>query len=115
VLDDGRPAGVGPDPDTSEHVERIVGELMDDVARSASRFRDDSDLARVNRSAGRLVPVGRLTLELVEIALDAARRTDGACDPTIGRALLAAGYDADIRDVRARVTATARSAGEPAD
>ena len=115
VLDDDRPTAVGPDPDTAEHVERIVRELMDDVARSASRFRDDSDLSRVNASAGRLVPVRRLTLELVEIALEAARRTDGACDPTVGHSLLAAGYDADIRDVQARVSATARSGGKPAD
>ena len=35
---------------------------MDDVARAASRFRDDSDLIRVNAAAGALVPVRCLTL-----------------------------------------------------
>jgi thiamine biosynthesis lipoprotein len=75
---------------------------MDDVAHSASRFRGDSDLSRINDARGRLVPVRRLTIELVEVALAAARRTDGACDPTIGRSLVAAGYDADIAEVRIR-------------
>jgi thiamine biosynthesis lipoprotein len=75
---------------------------MDDVARSASRFRSDSDLSRVNAARGRLIPVRRLTLDLLDVALDAARRTDGACDPTIGSSLVAAGYDVDIDELRTR-------------
>ncbi|MEP9361646.1 FAD:protein FMN transferase [Nocardioides sp. CN2-186] len=78
----------------------IVRQLMDEVAHAASRFRDDSDLTRVNDAAGALVPVGRLTLDLVDVALDAARLTGGAVDPTVGAHLLGAGYDDDIDHVR---------------
>jgi thiamine biosynthesis lipoprotein len=102
VLADGLPTSEPPTSPTADLVERVVRGLMDDVSLSASRFRTDSDLARVNRAAGRLVPVRRLTLDLVDVALGAARRTDGACDPTVGRHLVAAGYDADIATVRAR-------------
>ncbi|MEU4567768.1 FAD:protein FMN transferase [Micromonospora sp. NPDC023956] len=44
------------------------------------------ELARVHRAAGRPVPVGPLLRDLVAVALDAARASDGACDPTIGAA-----------------------------
>lgn len=44
------------------------------------------ELARVHRAAGRPVPVGPLLRELVTVALDAARASDGDCDPTIGAA-----------------------------
>lgn len=109
VLADGTKASEAPDATTAVRAERLVRDLMDDVSRSASRFRTDSDLSRVNAAAGRLLPVRRLTLELVEAALAAARRTGGACDPTIGRHLLAAGYDVDIATLRARgVTARRR-------
>jgi thiamine biosynthesis lipoprotein len=40
--------------------------------------------------------VSPLLAELVGVALEAARRTDGAVDPTVGSALVALGYDRDI-------------------
>lgn len=80
-----------------------VRRLMRDVERSADRFDLGSDISRINASAGRLIPVRPLTMELVRVALDAARETGGLCDPTIGSALVAAGYDTDIESVRARV------------
>lgn len=79
---------------------QVVRTLMDDVSLSASRFRDDSDLARVNAAAGRLVPVRPLTVELVQVAVAAARESAGAVDPTVGAHLLDAGYVDDIEDVR---------------
>ena len=78
----------------------IVRDLMADVERAVSRFRPDSELEGVNDVAPRIVPVGRLTLDLVETAVDAARRTDGAVDPTVGQHLAAWGYDDDIAAVR---------------
>jgi thiamine biosynthesis lipoprotein len=63
----------------------------------ASRFRSDSVLSRANARAGRPVPVPRLLADLVAVALEAAAQTDGAVDPTVGRALVALGYDRDIR------------------
>ena len=108
VLADGRPAHEGPPAALAADVEDAVRSLMGEVARAASRFHPDTDLLRVNDGAGRLVPVSALTLELVEVALDAARRTDGACDPTVGQHLLNAGYDVDIDAVRGRDRSTGR-------
>lgn len=79
----------------------VVRELMDDVAASVSRFHAGSDLLRVNAAAGRMVPVAPLTVTLLQVALDAARRTDGLVDPTVGVDLVRAGYDRDIRALRA--------------
>ena len=78
----------------------VVAALMGDVDRAVSRFRHDSELSVVNDAAPRLLPVGPLTLTLVETAVEAARRTDGAVDPTVGSRLDAWGYDTDIDDVR---------------
>lgn len=89
-----------------DRAERLVRDLMDDVARAASRFRDDAELVRVAHHAGRLVPVSQLAVDLVDAALQAAERTDGAVDPTLGARLAALGYDADIDAVRRRPRGT---------
>ncbi len=64
---------------------------------ACSRFRRDSELSRINARAGRRVPASPLMIEALELALHAARLTDGAVDPTVGRALELAGYDRDWR------------------
>jgi len=63
---------------------------------ACSRFRDDSELTRLNRAGGRAVRVSRLLFEAIEAALRAAALTAGAVDPTIGEALVIAGYDRDF-------------------
>ncbi|RZI82363.1 MAG: FAD:protein FMN transferase [Microbacterium sp.] len=83
-----------------DRAERLVRDLMGDVSRAASRFREDAELVRVAHHAGRLVPVSQLAVDLVETALQAARQTAGAVDPTLGARLAALGYDADIDTVR---------------
>ncbi len=70
--------------------------LLDRVDRAASRFRDDSALSIANQRAGRPTPVPALLVDLVGAALDAARQTDGAVDPTLGLAMRRIGYDRDI-------------------
>lgn len=80
----------------------IVEQVMTEVDAAASRFRIDSDLARINGNAGRFVLVSRLAFELVDLSLAVAARTGGAVTPTIGAALLALGYDEDIDLVRSR-------------
>jgi thiamine biosynthesis lipoprotein len=72
---------------------------LDEVDRACSRFRPDSELAAVEAAAGRWVPVSPLLAELLSVALDAARRTDGDVDPTVGGALVALGYDRDIAEL----------------
>ncbi len=74
---------------------RAVECELDAIDRACSRFRDDSELVRLNARAGRPVETGSLLFEALELALDAARLTDGDVDPTVGRALELAGYDRD--------------------
>lgn len=76
---------------------RLLGEM--DLA--ASRFRDDSDLIRANRSAGSWVKVRPLLVQAVQTAVSAAEETDGLVDPTLGNSLASVGYDRDITQVKA--------------
>ncbi|WP_343984269.1 FAD:protein FMN transferase [Kribbella koreensis] len=84
--------------------------LMDRVDKAASRFRPDSELSAVNTRAGSMVPVSRLLVDLVDVSLVAASNSGGAVDPTIGAAVVAAGYDSDIETVRTRLP---KPAGRP--
>jgi thiamine biosynthesis lipoprotein len=97
-----------------EEATATVRALMGEVERAVSRFRRDSELERLNDAAPRLLPVSPIALTLVEAALGAARRTDGAVDPTVGSHLLALGYDDDISTVRGRIAA-GRPTDRPAD
>jgi thiamine biosynthesis lipoprotein len=66
------------------------------IDEACSRFRADSELRRLEPAAGRPVPVSPLLARLVDAALQAARRSDGDVDPTIGSALCGLGYDRDL-------------------
>lgn len=77
-------------------------DLLAAVDLACSRFRADSDLTRANLGAGSWVRVDPLLVAAVGAALDAADETDGVVDPTLGRSLVALGYDADIGAVRSR-------------
>ena len=61
-----------------------------------SRFRADSELTAVNRSAAEAVIVSPTFARVLRVALAAADRTDGLVDPTLGGAVEAAGYDRDF-------------------
>jgi thiamine biosynthesis lipoprotein len=71
---------------------------------ACSRFRNDSELVRVNERSGRPVGVSPLLAEATRAALDAAWMTDGLVDPTLGSQLRAAGYDRTFALVRERNT-----------
>jgi FAD:protein FMN transferase len=66
------------------------------IDEAASRFRADSDLSRVNATAGRPVVVSRTFCQVLDVALQAAELTGGDLDPTIGLALVSLGYDMDF-------------------
>lgn len=74
----------------------VVGQVVADFDHACSRFRSDSELSRVNASAGTFVRVGELLSESIAAALRAAELTGGDVDPTVGRALIALGYDRDF-------------------
>lgn len=90
------------------HVERE----LEDIDRTCSRFRADSAISRLNDAAGAWTEVDDLLVVAVEVALRAARITDGLVDPTVGEALLSIGYDRDFSQVRA--SDPALPAGTPA-
>jgi thiamine biosynthesis lipoprotein len=75
-----------------------------------SRFRDDSELSRVNARAGRWQLVSAPFAEVLRRSLDAARATDGLFDPTVLPAMIAAGYDRDYDELLA---SPPRAATEP--
>jgi thiamine biosynthesis lipoprotein ApbE len=63
---------------------------------ACSRFRDDSELAALDRSAGRETPVSDVLADAVAAALRGAELTGGDVDPTVGSALAGLGYDRDF-------------------
>ncbi|MGW3115817.1 FAD:protein FMN transferase [Streptomyces sp. NPDC001107] len=83
------------------------------VDLTSSRFRPDSELTRVNLGAGTSMTVSAYFADALRVALRAARITDGAVDPTVGRAVIALGYDrtfASLRPDDARPLAVSRPA-----
>ncbi|WP_051913682.1 FAD:protein FMN transferase [Thermorudis peleae] len=78
-----------------------VRQCIDVIDRTLSRFRPDSELARLERIVDLPQPASPLFLEALELALRAARDTEGWFDPTIRDALEAAGYDRSIEQLEA--------------
>jgi thiamine biosynthesis lipoprotein len=62
-----------------------------------SRFREDSELSRLNRDGA--LAAGPDLRRVVELALAARERTGGRFDPTVHNALVAAGYDRTFEDI----------------
>jgi len=101
------------DADVLSSALAVVEAVLERVDRACSRFRDDSDLTRVNRSPGRHVTVAPFLIEAVRVALDAADSTGGLVDPTLGRQLRLAGYDRTFALVRDRSGTSFRAAFSP--
>lgn len=78
---------------------RIVEELFSSWESALSRFRPESEVSRLNASAGRALRVSPLLLGVVEAALGAARATDGIFDPALEPHLRALGYDRTFDEV----------------
>jgi thiamine biosynthesis lipoprotein len=81
---------------------------------ACSRFREDSELAALNRALGRSTTVGELLWDALAVALRAAEATGGLVDPTVGRSLRLAGYDRTFVRLRLRDGRLVRPAFEPA-
>jgi thiamine biosynthesis lipoprotein len=77
----------------------VVEEVIDAFDEACSRFREDSELERLNRAGGQAVPASPLFLDAVAAAVRAAELTDGDVDPTVGEALIALGYDRDFAEL----------------
>ena len=61
--------------------------------QALSRFRSDSELSRLNRSAGRPVVVSQTLGQVFQASREAERFTGGLVRPTVLDALVQAGYD----------------------
>ncbi len=85
-------------------VEIAKGHLAE-LDKAVSRFRDDSEVSRLARMAqtGEAWFFGsRLFNDHLDAARHAAHISDGLVDFTVGSAVIASGYDADLDTVRAR-------------
>ena len=87
---------IATDADGLGRATTAVGDVLEDVDTAYSRFREDSELSRLNASPGRTVRVSPLLATAIDAAQRAARLTGGAVDPTIGHAIRVAGYDDDF-------------------
>ncbi len=88
--------------DRSEPMLDRAVDLVRDLERRWSRFLPDSELSHMNEHAGVPVVVTSETAAVVALAVEGWRATGGLFDPSMLDALLAAGYDMSIEDVRAR-------------
>jgi len=75
---------------------KSVSDLLDQVDRTYSRFRSDSELSSLNARSGQRVPISPLLAWALAAALRGARLTHGLVDPTVGRAMRLIGYDRDF-------------------
>ena len=79
-----------------------VERVLDEVDATYSRFRPDSELQLAQAAGDRAVRISPLLASAIGTALRVARSTDGAVDPTVGRAIRAIGYDDDFARVATR-------------
>ncbi|MCW2942713.1 MAG: thiamine biosynthesis protein [Actinomycetia bacterium] len=81
----------------------VARQLLDrelvEVGGACSRFQVDSELSRINGAGGRTVQISAVLTEIMGAALRVAEATGGAVDPTVGGAVIAAGYDRDLAQV----------------
>jgi thiamine biosynthesis lipoprotein len=88
------------DSGRAEEALAILVSELDRMDMACSRFRPDSELARINEDGGgRPVEVSGLLFDAIDEALRAARLTDGRVDPTVGSALEMVGYDRDFASI----------------
>lgn len=84
------------DGSATDSVWSLVRQQVAAFEERFSRFRDDSELSAVNRSAGTPIHVSDAMLGVLRAARAMWQLTDGRVDPTVGNALRAAGYRASF-------------------
>jgi thiamine biosynthesis lipoprotein len=84
---------------------RAMDRVLADIDQACSRFREDSELSRLNAASGSEHTVSPLLATAIGHGLRAAQLTGGDVDPTVGTAMRLIGYDVDFASVA--------SSGEP--
>jgi thiamine biosynthesis lipoprotein len=103
------------DPDSLTAARDELEHELRELDLACSRFREDSELVRLNCTAGGgPVAVSQLLFEAIEVAVSAAASTGGLVDPTLGRSLRLAGYDRRFAHVRLRDGRSFRASFAPA-
>jgi FAD:protein FMN transferase len=78
----------------------IVVEELAQLDLACSRFRSDSEVARLAARGNAWTAVSDVLAEVLACALDVARATDGDVDPTMGTDLSRLGYDRDFGEIQ---------------
>ena len=100
---------LSPRPDAESRLDRAE-KWLHAFERRFSRFQPDSELSRLNRHAGEPLQVSPALYQLVELALEFARASDGLFDPTILRQLEQSGYDRSFEAIPLARPANSRTA-----
>jgi thiamine biosynthesis lipoprotein len=100
-------------PRDLDDAESLLWEWIGRVDRACNRFNRDSEVSFLNARAGETVDLSPTLEAALVAALEAARLSDGLCDPTVLPALEALGYDRDYDELAAH-GAPAPSAPVPA-
>jgi thiamine biosynthesis lipoprotein len=88
------------DPDALEPALAAARAVIHAVDAACSRFRSDSEISELNRSAGQgPIRVSELLDDAIGAALSAAASTGGLVDPTIGRLMERIGYTVTFADL----------------
>ena len=88
------------DPRYLAEARRLLAADLAEVDAACSRFRADSEICAMRTTKGRPARISPLLAEAIEVALRAARLTDGDVDPTVGAAMSAIGYDRDFDEIK---------------
>jgi FAD:protein FMN transferase len=72
-------------------------EWFREIERRCTRFEEGSELMRLSAHVGVAVPASAILCEAVQFALAVAEDTGGAFDPTIGRRMVARGFNREHR------------------
>ncbi|MGV8908185.1 MAG: FAD:protein FMN transferase [Propionicimonas sp.] len=88
------------DQDLVAAAERRARALLAAVDWACSRFREDSELNRVNAHAGTWVRVDPLLVAATVAAVEAAEHTDGIVHPLLGKVMIGLGYDRTFSELQ---------------
>ncbi len=93
-------AASGGDPDLMKRGFRQAREFIQLSELRFTRFTETSELAELNRSAGKWFQASPEMLQVLEAALHLVEKTDGLFNPAILPALKLAGYDRSLDEIK---------------